>query len=169
MSAKRSLQPIWLLLISPSLACGAAVANDAPKAATPRLAQHESTPPQPSSDLDQIQHLHREIRDWNHELGLVEEFANCSVDPPPVPCPPPAPDLSCIPPAEVPETCQGTCATGDNICENAAEICEHAGDAEGNAWAADKCTSAKASCREVKRKCCRCGTGEPPPPRPLIL
>lgn len=56
---------------------------------------------------------------------------------------------------EVPKSCEDVCGLADQICDNAESICRIADDL-GTAWAAEKCTSAKASCREAKQRCCKC-------------
>lgn len=57
----------------------------------------------------------------------------------------------------VPTTCNDVCSIADNICDNAERICELAGElGKGDDYAQQKCTSAKASCREAKQKCCGC-------------
>ena len=55
----------------------------------------------------------------------------------------------------VPTSCNDVCNLADAICDNAERICIIADDLD-TAWAADKCTSAKASCREAKQRCCKC-------------
>ena len=55
----------------------------------------------------------------------------------------------------VPKTCDDICALAGHICDNAESICKIAADLN-TAWAHDKCTSAKASCREAKLRCCKC-------------
>jgi hypothetical protein len=56
---------------------------------------------------------------------------------------------------QVPKTCNDVCSVADAICDNAESICRIADDL-ATAWAQDKCTSAKASCREAKQRCCSC-------------
>jgi hypothetical protein len=55
----------------------------------------------------------------------------------------------------VPKTCDDICSLAENICDNAESICRIAAELN-TAWALDKCTSAKASCREAKQRCCGC-------------
>lgn len=60
----------------------------------------------------------------------------------------------------VPKSCEDVCGLADAICDNAEAICNLADQlGKANAWAQDKCTSAKASCRESKQRCCDCGGG----------
>jgi hypothetical protein len=56
---------------------------------------------------------------------------------------------------QVPKSCDDVCSLADAICDNAESICKIADDL-ATAWAHDKCTSAKASCREAKQRCCQC-------------
>jgi hypothetical protein len=62
----------------------------------------------------------------------------------------------------VPPACGDVCNLADAICDNAEAICgiaDELGKADRDAQ--DKCTSAKASCREAKQRCCNC-SGDPP-------
>lgn len=52
--------------------------------------------------------------------------------------------------------CQDVCSLANAICENAGRICRIADDLGNDPWARDKCNSAKASCREAKKRCCKC-------------
>lgn len=54
------------------------------------------------------------------------------------------------------EKCKDVCSLADNICQNAGRICRIADELKGDEWARDKCTSAKASCRQAKERCCKC-------------
>jgi hypothetical protein len=55
----------------------------------------------------------------------------------------------------VSEACQDVCVLADHICDNAEQICDLAMQLGANdSWAQDKCASAKASCRDAKKKCC---------------
>ncbi|MGN6107896.1 MAG: hypothetical protein ACTHU0_22500 [Kofleriaceae bacterium] len=56
----------------------------------------------------------------------------------------------------VPETCSEVCILGDHICDNAEAICGIADELGKSDPAQEKCASAKASCREAKRRCCTC-------------
>ena len=62
----------------------------------------------------------------------------------------------------VPATCSDICNLADAICDNAEAICgiaDELGKADRDAQ--DKCTSAKASCREAKQRCCNCSKDAP--------
>jgi hypothetical protein len=64
---------------------------------------------------------------------------------------------------QVPPRCDDVCNLADNICDNAEEICNIADElGKGDEYAQDKCTSAKASCREAKQRCCACSVTQPP-------
>lgn len=74
----------------------------------------------------------------------------------------------------VTEACSNVCSLADAICDNAEQICLLADQlGKGDSWAQDKCSNAKASCRDAKKKCCmKCSenktswTGNPPKPAP---
>jgi hypothetical protein len=111
--------------------------------------------PAPTSpQKNEITALWTQIRDWRLEAGL--------------PVDPPSADLMSARDSSVrkaravcaaqpqSQQCADVCDLGDAICDNAERICELAEDLHGDSWAEDKCTSAKASCREAKRRCCAC-------------
>ncbi len=59
-------------------------------------------------------------------------------------------------------TCGDVCSLADAICDNAEAICGIADELGKNDHdAQDKCTSAKASCREAKQRCCNCSKDAP--------
>jgi hypothetical protein len=60
------------------------------------------------------------------------------------------------------DRCTDLCSLADAICENAESICRIADELGEDIWAQDKCSSAKASCKEAKKECCRCCSEEPP-------
>ena len=63
---------------------------------------------------------------------------------------------------KVPTTCDDVCSLADAICDNAEAICTIADElGKDDDFAQDKCTSAKASCREAKQKCCGCSSENP--------
>lgn len=62
----------------------------------------------------------------------------------------------------VPPRCDDVCSLGDAICDNAERICSLADELGNDHLAQDKCTSAKASCREAKQRCCGCAATEVP-------
>src|SRR5439155_12696458 len=105
---------------------------------------------------DQIQELWMQIRDWRVQAGMgtepsqttmmqirgmsarnVRKNAMCPTEP-------------------KSETCNDVCDLADAICDNAASICSLADEIPDDSWARDKCTSANASCREAKERCCSC-------------
>jgi hypothetical protein len=60
------------------------------------------------------------------------------------------------------QTCSDVCSLAVAICDNAEAICgiaDELGKADRDAQ--DKCTSAKASCREAKQRCCNCSKDAP--------
>jgi hypothetical protein len=73
----------------------------------------------------------------------------------------------CVDGHQVPPRCDEVCSLSDNICDNAEEICNIANElGKGDEYAQDKCTSAKASCREAKQRCCNCSATPPPESTP---
>lgn len=62
----------------------------------------------------------------------------------------------------VPPRCDDVCSLGDAICDNAERICILADELGNDHLAQDKCTSAKASCREAKQRCCTCAAAAVP-------
>ncbi len=108
---------------------------------------------------NEIQALSMQIREWRAEAKLA------GVEPPTwliqryrrMPFSTLREQL-CAPPEEPVEECTDVCDLAENICENAEKICEIAAELPGDTWARDKCTSAKASCKEAKDRCCSCET-----------
>jgi hypothetical protein len=62
---------------------------------------------------------------------------------------------------KVPKPCEDTCTLSGHICENAELICKIADELGEHDRAQEKCTSAKASCREAKQRCCNCSAKPP--------
>jgi len=62
----------------------------------------------------------------------------------------------------VPATCGDMCNLAEHICDSAESICIIADELGKNDPAQEKCTSAKASCREAKQRCCNCSANPPP-------
>ena len=68
----------------------------------------------------------------------------------------------CVADHEVPPKCNDICDLSVAICDNAEAICGIADELGKNDHdAQDKCTSAKASCREAKQRCCNCSGDAP--------
>ena len=108
-----------------------------------------------------ITNLWTQIREWRHEMhmeldptpGDVFQLRNRSV---------PEAKRVCPEDHEVPPKCVDTCELAGHICDNAESICKLADElGKGDEYAQDKCTSAKASCREAKQRCCNCSGGAP--------
>jgi hypothetical protein len=114
-------------------------------------------PPPPTVDKHtQILLLWSQIRDWRHE-------AHMPLDPPRAlmfqyqALPLQQVKRVCTDGHQVPKTCDDVCDLSDAICDNAEAICGLADDlGKDDTFAQDKCTSAKASCREAKQRCCDC-------------
>jgi hypothetical protein len=110
---------------------------------------------------DEILVLWKQIREWRvEELGL--------------PANPNRTELSAVyrssvgrlricPKQPKPKTpkCTDVCTIKDAICDNAEDICRIANELPSDSWARDKCTSAKASCKEARQRCCSCIDKEP--------
>jgi hypothetical protein len=120
-------------------------------------------PPDPrTAKMTEIMTLWGQIRDWRHDAHMTLE---------------PSPTLQfqwkdrsfrdikrvCPDGHEVPKTCSDVCSLSDDICENAELICRIADElGKSDVPAQEKCTSAKASCRESKQRCCDCTGGAAP-------
>jgi hypothetical protein len=105
---------------------------------------------------NEITALWAQIRDWRREAGLpvdprhedVIQIVGKTVDQAKHVCPDAHP---------VPPSCGEVCSLSDNICDNAESICDLADElGKEDKWAQDKCSSAKASCRDAKKLCCKC-------------
>jgi hypothetical protein len=115
-------------------------------------------PPKPPNDprKNDITALWTQIRDWRREAGMQVEprreelvaVAPMSVR---------EVQRVCTADHQVPQACGDVCSLADAICDNAEQICILADElGKADTWAQDKCASAKASCREAKKKCCGC-------------
>ncbi|MBA3456248.1 MAG: hypothetical protein H0T42_24320 [Deltaproteobacteria bacterium] len=105
---------------------------------------------------NEISNLWTQIRGWRHE-------AKMDLDPPAtfisVVRSQSARDAARVCKAHVtePATCSDICSIADAICDNAEAICGLADElGKNDSFAQEKCTSAKASCREAKQRCCGC-------------
>jgi hypothetical protein len=116
------------------------------------------TMPNTDNDLKQeVTALWTQIRDWRYEAGMHVEPENAtklamrgqSVATAKRVCP-------TDPPEPASERCADVCDLAAAICENAERICDIADELGRDPWAVDKCTSATASCREAKQRCCDC-------------
>jgi len=105
---------------------------------------------------DEIIGLSMQIRDMRREAGLpvdprqedVIAIVGKTVDQAKHVCPEAHP---------VPTSCNEVCSLADAICDNADQICILADElGKDDKWAQDKCSSAKASCRDAKKLCCKC-------------
>jgi len=127
-------------------------------------------PPHPTTEtrmqkLNEITTLWAQIRDWRRE-------AHMELDPAPLTMSQwrgrtvPEAARVCSEALRVPPRCGDVCSLGDAICDNAERICTLADELGNDHLAQDKCTSAKASCREAKQRCCSCAAIEVPPAAP---
>ena len=112
-------------------------------------------------DISQITALWTQIRDWRLEAGM-------RVDPAPESMfavkGKPVKDAAKVCPDTHPITkqCDDICSLADAICDNAEAICDIANKlGKDDHQAQDKCTSAKASCKEAKQRCCTKCSEEP--------
>jgi hypothetical protein len=119
------------------------------------------TPDPRSAKMNEILTLWGQIRDWRHDAHMTLEpsaslqFAWKDK---------PFRDIKHVCPDghAVPKTCSDVCELSDDICENAELICRIADElGKGDVPAQEKCTSAKASCRESKQRCCDCAGAQP--------
>lgn len=58
-------------------------------------------------------------------------------------------------------TCTDICVLAEHICDNAETICKIADELGKDDPSQEKCTSAKASCREARQRCCNCNANPP--------
>ena len=108
---------------------------------------------------DQIRLLWQQIRDWRVEGGMgadPQTHVIRATDNHPVRA------LRVCPAAPETDRCQDVCDLKDAICDNAERICEISREIGDDPWSAEKCSSAKASCKEARERCCRCTAGESP-------
>lgn len=71
----------------------------------------------------------------------------------------------CTEAQQEPPTCSDICSLADAICDNAERICDIADElGKDDTFSQEKCTSAKASCREAKQRCCGCSENPVPTP-----
>ncbi len=100
--------------------------------------------------------LWTQIRDWRREAGLPVEPRREDVLQV-IGTPVREVQRVCTADHQVPQTCGDVCSLADAICDNAEQICILADElGKQDTWAHDKCSSAKASCRDAKKKCCGC-------------
>lgn len=105
---------------------------------------------------DEILALWTQIRDFRREAGLPVDPRREDVLQV-VGTPVKVVQRVCPEGHNVPETCSDVCSLGEAICDNAEQICILADElGKDDTWAQDKCSSAKASCRDAKKKCCGC-------------
>lgn len=112
--------------------------------------------------LNEITALWAQIRGWRRE-------AHMDLDPAPLTMHQwrgrtvPEAARVCPEAHRVPPRCDDVCSIGDAICDNAERICTLADELGNDHLAQEKCTSAKASCREAKQRCCSCAAEIPAP------
>lgn len=70
---------------------------------------------------------------------------------------------------KIPAACDDTCRLSSHICENAELICKIADELGPQDRSQEKCTSAKASCRTAKQKCCNECSVKPPVTDPPVV
>ncbi len=105
----------------------------------------------------EIQQLWGQIREWRQEAGLrgvepprgeIIKMHSQSVRAAKRVCPD---DIQPTTPH-----CKDVCSLAEAICDNTAQICRIAKELAGDSWAQGKCSSAKASCKQAKKRCCQC-------------
>ena len=110
--------------------------------------------PRDERKLNDITALSAQIREWRRESGMsldpnpriVRELFSAPVQQAKAVCPGTT---------QVNSVCADVCTLAEHICDNAEQICILADDL-GDQWSRDKCNSAKASCRDAKKRCCQC-------------
>lgn len=113
--------------------------------------------------MTEITTLWAQIRDWRRAAHMVLDPTPANVfqwrDRPVSEAARVCPDGRTVP---ANATCGDVCSLADAICDNAEAICGIADELGKNDHdAQDKCTSAKASCREAKQRCCNCSKDAP--------
>ena len=117
--------------------------------------------------MNEVTALWTQIRQFRAEMNLplepsssmLVEFKNKSVK---------DAQRVCADNHAVPKPCEDTCTLSGHICDNADLICKIADELGENDRAQEKCTSAKASCREAKQRCCNC-SAKPPVTEPPVV
>lgn len=109
---------------------------------------------------NQITALWTQIRGFRHEMGMDVEPSPILIAQPPMNVN--DAKRACPDAHKVPESCNDVCSLADAICDNAEAICGLADElGKTDDFAQGKCTSAKASCREAKQRCCGCSDKAP--------
>jgi hypothetical protein len=119
----------------------------------------------PSNDrinlITQQNALWTQIRDWRREAGMrvdpsaesILEMRERNLKEARKVCPDTHP---------ITKTCEDICSLSDAICDNAEAICDIAAKlGKDDHQAQEKCTSAKASCKEARQRCCTKCSEEP--------
>lgn len=106
--------------------------------------------------VNEITALWTQIRDWRREARMPVEPRREDV----IANPPKTiaeARLVCPDSHPVPASCGDVCSIADAICDNAEQICILADElGKDDSWAQEKCSSAKTSCRDAKKLCCKC-------------
>lgn len=140
----------WLAVLAVCAAAGAAPAGCAKKRSEPSYAYVDAS-------RDEIRDLSAQIRDWRIEEGMGPEpqtHVIRATDSDSVSA------LRVCPAAPETDRCRDVCDLKDAICDNAERICDIAREIGNDPWSAEKCSSAKASCKEARERCCRCTAEE---------
>jgi hypothetical protein len=119
--------------------------------------------PDRSDSITQITALWTQIRAWRLEAGMKVDPANETVF---AVRGKPVKEVGKVCPDTHPitKTCEDICSLADAICDNAEAICDLADKlGKDDHQAQEKCTSAKASCKEAKQRCCTKCSEEPKP------
>lgn len=112
--------------------------------------------------MNVITNLWTQIRGWRREAGLgldpmpatLNQIQNQTVK---------EAERVCAEGHAEPKQCADVCSLATAICDNAETICSIADElGKDDAFAQEKCSSAKASCKEAKQRCCNCSE-EPQP------
>ena len=121
------------------------------------------SPSDRSALITQQTALWTQIRDWRREAGLrVEPSAQSILEMRDRKLP--EARRVCPDTHPITKSCEDICSLADAICDNAESICAIADKlGKDDHQAQEKCTSAKASCKEAKQRCCTKCSEEPAP------
>jgi len=103
----------------------------------------------------------QEIRTFRHEAGMdLEPTTTAFMENRGTP--PKQVRAVCPNGRDAPKVCHDVCNLSEDICDNMEHICNLADElGKGDDFAQQKCSSAKASCKEARQRCCGCKKDTP--------
>lgn len=144
-------RPSWIAAyVAAAIAVGTLATSCATRSPEPSYAQVDAS-------RDEIRTLWHQIRNWRVEGGMGADPQSHVIR---------ATDsytvraLRVCPAVPESDRCRDVCNLKDAICDNAARICGLSDEIGNDPWSAEKCSSAKASCKEARERCCRCTAEE---------